>query len=51
MNIHLKMVIQLLKLYLELAIYWCKDDEDTSKTVILIGKTMKSYSKVVILSL
>ena len=38
MNKHLKMRIQLLKLYLELAIYWCKSDEHTTKTVILIKK-------------
>ena len=48
---NLKMTIQLLKLYLELTIYWCKNDEHTPKTVIFIEKTMKTYSEAVILSI
>ena len=45
------MTIQLLKLYLELTIYRCKNDEHTPKTVIFIEKTMKTYSEAVILSI
>ena len=45
------MTIQLLKQYLELVIYRRKNDEHTPKKGVFNQKMMKTYSKVVILSL
>ena len=52
MSIHLTMTIQLLKLYLKLAIYRCKNYESTSKNGDFNRKNdKKAYSKAVYLSL